>query len=94
LTEADGALAFRLVDSPLPGLKKIAALFTLARDRSVPICGEHLKLHAGQELSVFFSHRFTPAHITQFLQQAGLALVEQWIGANSQEGLFLCQRAA
>ena len=90
----DGTLIFSIASSPMPGLKRIEAQFKFARDRRISIYGESVELESGQELGVFLSYRFTPAHIGTFVREAGLAVTKTWIAANEQEGLFLCRRAA
>jgi uncharacterized SAM-dependent methyltransferase len=93
LTEADGDLRFSIKESSVPGLKRIDVIFQLRRGRRVRIYERELQLGAGQELSVFYSHRFTQAHMQHFIQTAGLAVRASWIGASGFEGLFLCKRA-
>lgn len=93
LTDADGELRFAINATPEPTLRKIEAVFRLARGRRVSIFDVAVDLEAGQEISVFFSHRFTPDHLRHFTEQAGLRVEKSWIGADGQEGLFLCKRA-
>jgi uncharacterized SAM-dependent methyltransferase len=92
--EADGALHFGIRETALPGLKRIDARFRIERTRRVRIYESELELRSGKELSVFYSHRFTAAHMHAFLEGAGLSVRESWIGASGFEGLFLCRRSA
>jgi hypothetical protein len=93
LSGVDGELRIEIRQSPLPTLKRIEAIFSLARDRQIRIYDRHIDLKGGQELSVFYSHRFTVAHLRDFFTQAGLKISDTWTGAGGYEGLFLCQRA-
>lgn len=91
-TGQDGELRFQINPTPEPALKKIEAIFRLKGRKCVSIYDETFELEDGREISVFFSHRFTPEHIRGFVEQAGLVLLETWVGAGGQEGLFLCKR--
>jgi uncharacterized SAM-dependent methyltransferase len=93
LGNGEGALAFTIESASVPELKRIEARFTLKKSCAVQLYGERVELGAGQQLVVFFSHRFTPMHIAAFAQGAGLAVAKSWIAAGEQEGLFLCRRA-
>jgi uncharacterized SAM-dependent methyltransferase len=93
LTDLDGELRFEIRTSPIPTLKRIEASFTVNRSKPVRIFDQEHQLKAKQELSVFFSHRFTLKDMAEFLQSAGLTVCETWMGAAGSEGLFLCKRA-
>jgi L-histidine Nalpha-methyltransferase len=89
-----GALQFSLQSAEaVPSLKRIQADFVFGREKEIQFFGQAIRFAAGQRLRVFFSYRFTVAHIHSFLNQAGLKVREEWIGASGEEGLFLCQRA-
>jgi hypothetical protein len=92
LSKDDGELKIEIRESMLPSLKRIEGLFLLSRERQIRIYEGRIDLKRGQELSVFFSHRFTVAHLREFLAHAGLDIIETWIGADGYEGLFLCKR--
>jgi L-histidine Nalpha-methyltransferase len=95
ISETDGHLEFSLPEAPsVPSLKRIQVDFAFGREKEVQFFGETVRFAAGQRLRVFFSYRFTPAHIRGFLKQAGLAVREEWISASGEEGLFLCKREA
>jgi uncharacterized SAM-dependent methyltransferase len=92
IDQSHGELHFEIQSSAIPSLKRIEATFTLHRAKHVRIFEREVKLAAGQKLTVFYSHRFTLKHISDFLKSAGLALGEVWVGASGYEGLFLCRR--
>ncbi len=92
LSDIDGELRVEIRPSFVPTLKRIEAVFCLKDDRVVRIHSREIKLKAGEELSVFYSHRFTVDHARAFLADAGLNVLETWIGADGYEGLFLCKR--
>jgi hypothetical protein len=93
LSEAHGELQFHLRPTATAGLKRIEAVFKLRRTTRIAVYDRECELAEGAELSVFYSHRFTLAHMKEFLKNAGLALCETWVGAGGHEGLFLCKRA-
>lgn len=93
LSATDGELHFGLAQTAVPTLKRIDAIFRLRRKRAVRVYGSEVELSEGQELSVFYSHRFTVKHLQEFFAGAGLVLCESWVGASGFEGLFLCKRA-
>lgn len=93
LGDGDGELNIGLASSELiPGLKRIEARFEFKRETVVRAFEESISFEAGSCLRVFYSHRFTPAHLHQFLHEAGLTVTDEWV--LPQEGLFLCQRTA
>ena len=93
LSETDGDLLFGLRPTATPGLKRIDVAFKLRRATRIRVYDREWEMATGEELSVFYSHRFTQAHIKHFLEKAGLAVSESWVGAGGCEGLFLCKRA-
>lgn len=94
ITPVDGTLGFSIQPAEsLPSLKRLQADFTFGHDKQVHFFGEQFQFSAGQKLRVFYSYRFTPAHIRDFLAQSRLKLAQEWIGPAGEEGLFLCHRA-
>ena len=93
LSQLDGELKIEIGQSSLPTLKRIEANFRLTSERQIQIYEQKVDLKRGHELSVFYSHRFTLAHLRDFFAQAGLKISDTWIGADGYEGLFLCKRA-
>jgi L-histidine Nalpha-methyltransferase len=93
LTAEDGHLEFSIQPADTqPSLKRIEARFRLLRPREIYILDETISLQKSSELRVFYSHRFTPAHLHAFFKESGLDLVREWI--LPEEGLFLCRRSA
>ena len=95
ITSADGALSFSLVPAEAQsGLKRIQADFIFTREKQINFFGEPIAFGANRRLRVFYSYRFTAEHIREFLNRARLKIAQEWIAPNSEEGLFLCRRAA
>ena len=94
ITLADGTLDFTLVPAESdPTLKRIQADFTFLRAKNVTFFGTELSFAPKEKLRVFYSYRFTVDHLHAFISQCKLALAQEWIAPNKEEGLFLCQRA-
>jgi hypothetical protein len=51
---------------------------------------EHFEFQAGERLQLFFSNRFTPQMLPQLLAEAGLTVVEAFLFASQEEGIYLC----
>jgi uncharacterized SAM-dependent methyltransferase len=56
--------------------------------------GERFEFPAGDRLQLFFSNRFTPQIMPQLLAEAGLTVVETFLFASQEEGIYLCTRSA
>ena len=93
LSEDDGVFEFSLQTGVVTSLKRIQVDFVFGREKEIQFFGDMVRFAAGQKLRVFFSYRFTPDHIRDFLKQSGLNVREQWISDSEEEGLFLCRRA-
>ncbi len=92
LSEREGHLRFEIGATEVADLKRIDALFRLERSQTIRLFETEVLLHAGQDLAVFYSHRFTSKNLADFLTGAGLKIKEIWIGSSGYEGLFLCGR--
>jgi uncharacterized SAM-dependent methyltransferase len=93
LSEDDGTLEFSLPTAPaMVSLRRVQVDFVFRREKEIQFFGEMIQFAAGRKLRVFFSYRFTVAHIDGFLKQAGVELHGQWVSASGEEGLFLCKR--
>jgi uncharacterized SAM-dependent methyltransferase len=51
---------------------------------------EQFSFAPGEQLHVFFSNRFTPQVMPQILAEAGLTVVETFLFASQEEGIYLC----
>jgi uncharacterized SAM-dependent methyltransferase len=54
---------------------------------------EQFTFTPGEHLQVFFSNRFTPQIMPQLLAEAGLTVVETFLFASQEEGIYLCTAA-
>ena len=90
----DGELRFRIEDvSAGSGLKRVAAYFHFIQPREVQLDDQKFKFAAGDSIRLFFSFRHTPVLIREMLARHGLQVLDQWITASEEEGVFLCCRA-
>jgi uncharacterized SAM-dependent methyltransferase len=73
---------------------QICAEVRLVRQVQLTLYDEAFIFHAGERLQLFFSNRFTPQVMPQILAAAGLAMVETWLFASQEEGIYLCAPSA
>jgi hypothetical protein len=55
---------------------------------------EQFAFHTGDRLQLFFSNRFTPQIMPQILAEAGFVVVESFLFASQEEGIYLCVGSA
>jgi hypothetical protein len=84
----DGAVHFSIEEAG--GLLRIVADFRFLRDRELIVHSEHFAFVLGDSVRLFFSYRHTPDKVRQLLQAHGLRVMEQWITASQEEGVFMC----
>jgi L-histidine Nalpha-methyltransferase len=90
----DGELRFAVEDdSGGVGLKRVAAHFRFLRARKICVDEERLEFNCGDDITLFFSYRHTPALVRSLLGRYGLWVQEQWITKSQEEGVFLVSRA-
>jgi L-histidine N-alpha-methyltransferase len=73
-------------------LKRIVARFEFARPRRLHVDSRSFTFQPGQVLRLFFSYRYTPALVRQWLARHGFSLTGEWITRSGEEGVFLCRR--
>lgn len=86
----DGELRFAIED--INGLKRIVARFHFTQPRTVALENEQFEFAPGESIRLFFSYRYTPELVRQFLKQHGLSVLDQWVTKSEEEGVFLCRR--
>jgi uncharacterized SAM-dependent methyltransferase len=92
---ADGELRFVIEDDPAgSGLKRVAAYFQFGRRREILVDAQRFEFAAGESIRLFFSYRHTPALVRALLGKHGLKVLDQWIAASGEEGVFLVAGAA
>ncbi len=64
------------------------------RKKELQVHGQAITLTPEKPLSIFHSHRFTPAALRKRLQRAKLHAVSAWEGAAGEEGIYLCRGGA
>ena len=87
---ADGALRFTI--EARPPLQRVVANFIFRRTREVTVESERIKFRAGEKIRLFFSYRYTPQLVKTTLAHHGLAVLDEWVTASGEEGVFLCRR--
>ncbi|HWD92063.1 MAG TPA: L-histidine N(alpha)-methyltransferase [Verrucomicrobiae bacterium] len=87
----DGELRFTAEDAG--PLKRIVARFHFTRARTIVLDEERFEFRAGEAIRLFFSYRYTPELAREVLARHGLEVVEQWVTASEEEGVFLCRRS-
>jgi uncharacterized SAM-dependent methyltransferase len=73
---------------------QIRAAAQFLRDVQVELYDETFSFASGERLQLFFSNRFTPHIMPQILQDAALSVVEPFLFASQEEGIYLCRRSA
>jgi L-histidine N-alpha-methyltransferase len=89
--QRDGRLKFA-IETGDDGLKRMVARFHFARARRIKIEDQAFDFVAGESIRLFFSYRYTPAHVRRRLDRNGLEILGQWITRSEEEGVFLCHR--
>ena len=93
VARSDGSLRFTIEDHPAgTGLKRVAARFHFKRSRTIAVDDETFQFRAGEQITLFFSYRYTPAFVRQFLSAHRLQVLDQWITRSEEEGVFLCAK--
>ena len=92
---ADGVLRFRIEEvTESCRLKRIIAEFHFTEDCLVQLDAERFDFRSGESIRLFFSYRHTPNLIQTLLEGYGLEVVDQWITASGEEGVFLVEKTA
>ena len=93
IARRDGKLRFSVETGPAPGrLRRVVARFHFNRARQLQLDGERFRFRPRDSIQLFFSYRYTPALVRSLLDSHGLAVLDQWIAASGEEGVFLCRR--
>jgi uncharacterized SAM-dependent methyltransferase len=89
----DGEIRFCIEDDPSGGsLKRVAADFRFSRARRIQVDAERFTFRRGESIRLFFSYRHRPGQIRSLLDPHGLRVMERWVSASEEEGVFLCRR--
>lgn len=89
--KSDGRLLFE-IEAMRNGLKRFAANFYLGRARTIKIEDKTICFRAGEKIRLFFSYRYTPVRLRGILGRHKLGIVQDWIAASGEEGVFLSRR--
>jgi uncharacterized SAM-dependent methyltransferase len=88
----DGELRFGIETDAASGLQRVTAHFHFTRSRRIEIEDEAFEFEAGAVVRLFFSYRYTPDRVRSALERHGLTVLERWITASEEEGVFLCRQ--
>jgi uncharacterized SAM-dependent methyltransferase len=86
----DGFVDFSIEESS--NLLRIVADFHFMRERTLTVHDERFVFGPGDAMRLFFSYRHTPGGLRQLLHAQGLQVMEQWVTASEEEGVFLCRK--
>lgn len=91
-----GTMEFGVVSAPaagVPMLRRINVVWTPAKLERLPLAesDETVLLAPDQPLELFFSYRHTPGMVRSLLAAHQLAVVDEWVTAGGEEGIFLCR---
>jgi uncharacterized SAM-dependent methyltransferase len=87
----DGAIEWSVERPPHDDdLLRVTAHFRFTRPCVLRVAEEAFEFHAGETIRLFFSYRYTPAHVRTLLAEYGFALEDQWVTDSQEEGVYLC----
>jgi uncharacterized SAM-dependent methyltransferase len=86
----DGVVDFTIEE--ISGLHRIVADFHFVRECLLTVLDERFAFGRGDAVRLFFSYRYTPGGVRQLLQAHRLQVLEQWVTASEEEGVFLCRK--
>ena len=66
------------------------AYATFTEPVTLMVYDETFAFDAGEQLHLFFSTRFTPQVMPQVLAEAGLHVIETFLFASQEEGIYVC----
>jgi uncharacterized SAM-dependent methyltransferase len=73
---------------------QIQAYATFAESVTLTVYDETFTFEAGEQLHLFFSTRFTPQVMPHVLADAGLHVIETFLFASEEEGIYVCTGSA
>ena len=73
---------------------QIQAYALFAETVTLTVYDETFTFAAGEQLHLFFSTRFTPQVMPQVLADAGLHVIETFLFASQEEGIYVCTSSA
>jgi uncharacterized SAM-dependent methyltransferase len=89
----DGTVVWRIEPCPTgEDLLRVAAYFRFIRPRILAVANEKFDFRMGDTLRLFFSYRYTPELVRAQLSRHGLAVQDQWLTPDGEEGVFLCEK--
>ena len=86
-------IIFRIREVPMsPALLRIEAIYKIRKQQSIRLDGEEIVFQPGESFRLFFSYRHTPRILRELLANFGIEIIEQWIAASEEEGVFYCRK--
>jgi uncharacterized SAM-dependent methyltransferase len=77
------------VIADIGALKRIEAVYQFTKGQTIRIDEEKFTFEPGERFRLFFSYRHTPKLLRDVFAPYKLEVVEEWITASSEEGVFL-----
>ncbi len=88
---ADGRVSFSIEEADR-GFRRVVAHFEFVNSRSIRIGDESFEFQKGERVRLFFSYRYQPQQVVQLLKESRFTVIDQWITASVEEGVFLCRK--
>ena len=92
VNRSDGRIHFMIEDAD--DLKRISAYFDFTQPLELQIDAERFAFRPGDSIRLFFSYRHTPSLVRSLLAEHKLDVLDQWITASEEEGVFLVRPRA
>jgi L-histidine Nalpha-methyltransferase len=93
ISKGDGVWKVQVEPCPTDaGLPRITLYFIFEGACSISVENERFRFNSGEALRVFYSYRYTPQKIHEWLSRVQLRCAEQWIGKSGEEGVFLAKK--
>lgn len=90
----DGLLHFVVEPGPADTqLQRVVAYFSFQKARALTVEREAFEFRTGDTIRLFFSYRYTPSLVRAVLARYQLQVVQEWLAASGEEGVFLVQPA-
>jgi uncharacterized SAM-dependent methyltransferase len=74
-------------------LLRIEANYTFQRAQTIRIDANEFAYAAGDVFQLFFSYRHTPGLLRELFASYRVEIVDEWITASGEEGIFLCRKS-
>jgi uncharacterized SAM-dependent methyltransferase len=87
---SDGEVVFTIEETNR-AYQRVVADFVFVNAREIRVGNVGFPFGPGEKVRLFFSYRYQPAHIVALLKGQGIDVLDQWVTASQEEGVFLCR---